>query len=171
MEITIRPEKFLNADAPEITEEMLDWLFLTMWSTRFENYVKKVDTIDIMANTAYNGCRSVHFYITINGVHNFHKEWYTGIPTSCQEPPLGYYFQGVHEDELNWLGDKKERSEWMVYFVSRDVDMGPEGLEAVRVLDEQIAEHNRREEIKKEAERKEARYQQYLNLKKEFGDA
>lgn len=168
MEITIRPEKYLNADAPEITEEMLDWLFLTMWSTRFENNVKKVETIDIMVNTAFNGCRSVHFYITINGKHNFHKEWYTHAPTSVQNPPLGFMFQGVHEDELNWLDEKKERSEWMCYFVERGVDMGPEGVAALKRKDEMIEIHKEREKINKEAEHKAFRYQQYLKLKEEF---
>ena len=39
MEINISSEKYINADAPEVTEEMIDWLFLTMWIHRLEQIV------------------------------------------------------------------------------------------------------------------------------------
>ena len=168
MEINIKSEKYINADAPELTEEMLDWLFLTMWSTRFENFVKKVDTIDIMANTAYNGCYNIHFYITINNKHEFHKVWRVDVPTSLQSPNLGFYFDGEHEPELGWDDKPRGRWEWVIYFVERGVDMGPEGIEAVKRRDVMIEEANRRDEIEREKKTKEFRYKQYLKLKEEF---
>lgn len=168
MEINVRAEKYLNADAPEITEEMLDWLFLTMWHTRFDLYTNKVDTIDIMANTAFDGSRAIHFYITINGEHTFHKEWYTNTPTSLQNPTLGYYHDGVHTDELNWLGEKRERWEWMYEFVLRGVDMGPEGVECKKRMEAQRLEAEKRETVQKEIEFRKNQYNQYIRLKEKY---
>jgi len=166
--IEIKSEPFINCPAPEITEKMLDWLFLTMWSTRFEHWFKKVNSIQIRANQSYKGSGKIHFYIIINNSIKkvFYKSYDIDSPLYLQNPAMGSYFDKT-EYRDSWMG-KEERWEWMNYFVQRGVDMGEEGVECTRRIEERIAKHREQERVIKEKQIEDAQYQQYLKLKEKF---
>ncbi len=74
MKISIKSEPYIKCPKPKLTKKMFDWFWTTLWSLRLEQYTDAIETIDIRLNSALE-FTPVHFYITINGVHKFHKEW------------------------------------------------------------------------------------------------
>jgi hypothetical protein len=166
MKITITPEKYYNNDAPVLTKKMLDWLFLTMWSTRMEYEVKKIETIDIRANSAYKGCSRIHFYIKVNGAYDYHKIFELGTKLYYQSPQIGNRFD-KREFELSW-GGKMKRREWVLYFVRAGVDCGEEGIRETERHEQQVIWRNKIDQIKKDKEYEKQEYQTYLRLKEKY---
>ncbi len=158
MKLTIKSEKYINADPPVLTEEMLDWLYLTMFQSFIRkgfDDIKSIDKIDIIANTAYNGSSTVHFYITINDIYKFHKEYTMNLDIKYQTPSL-------------WT-DNYYRDEWLRDFIEYGgIYCGIEGDISVKKYEDRIQKEKLKEERKKAKKRKEERYKLYLELKKEF---
>jgi len=79
MEVNFKPEKFINADPPELTDGMIDWFYSNLWSWQRNRYefcdIKKIDTINVRLNTSYNGWTIIYFYISINGGPEFCAEF------------------------------------------------------------------------------------------------
>jgi len=72
MKISIKSEPYFNNPAPTLTAEMFDIIWGEWWKFRIYHAVECVETIDIKVNQAYSGS-PVHFYITVNGVYEFHR--------------------------------------------------------------------------------------------------
>lgn len=74
MKIRINSEPYIANPAPKLTKQMFDWFWTTLWSLRLEYYTPSIETIEIRINQALSNF-PIHFYITINGIYEFHKEW------------------------------------------------------------------------------------------------
>lgn len=161
MKININPEKYYNNECPTITEEMLDWVFLTLWSTRYyQHRYKKIESVNIRVNQAYEGSRSLHFYVSFNdNPHEFHKEWYIGSSLEHQFPPL-------HKGQSWTLGIN--RWEWMCKAENEGIDCGVEGKAAVKRMEVIRNWYDRKDEVAKQIKRSQHNYKQYLRLKEQF---
>ncbi len=78
MKITIDREKYINHQCPAIPKSVWD-IFYCDFCTATRNFVDlrnldKIDTINIRVNQAYEGCPSFHFYVSINGMKEYHRE-------------------------------------------------------------------------------------------------
>lgn len=173
IQITVKPEKFINCPPPEVTEEMVDWILLTLWVYRPENWYKKIESVNIRANQSYEGSGKIHFYISFNGdtENEFHREFWTNIPLYHQHPSIGYKddetYQ-VHKYGTTWNNEPIGRWYWMEYFIRNGIDMGEEGVELQKKLDnlKQLSKLNAEQKRIKDAEEQE--YQLYLRLKAKF---
>jgi hypothetical protein len=77
MKISIKSKSYINNPAPMITTEMFDIIWGEWWKHRIYHVVDCIETIDIEINQAFSSS-PVHFYITVNGVYEFHRkleEW------------------------------------------------------------------------------------------------
>lgn len=161
IKITITPEKFLNNPCPEITDEMLDWLFDTLWSTRYYLHgVRKIDSIHIRANQAFEGCSNLHFYISFNNdKHEFHKTWNMNSKLSHQSPYFSY--------SGSWLC-RKQRWEWLIHAVNNGVDCGVDGIRACELITNARVNRQKLEAEKKEISQQAHSYNMYLNAKRKY---
>jgi len=166
MKITITAEKYYNSPPPILTKKILDWLFLTMWSTRMEHYINKLETLEIRTNQAYKGSGRIHFYIKVNDEHDFHKVFEENFKLYYQNPPVGSQYE-KREFNLCWGGKKKRRS-WLYNLESKGVDCGEEGKREVERFEKSMRLKKERDATKKEKDRKEQEYQEYLKLKEKY---
>ena len=157
MKIRVKPEKYINCPPPSLTKGMMDCFY-----EKLGNYInrmfdfKKINTINIRLNRAYEGCSSVHFYISINGGEEFHIEYSTG-----DENVSTYFMHKGEIDKSNYF-----RYDWIRKLTNSGIDMGT-NKPSIR-YDKRWDEIDRLEKIKKEEKDKEYRYEQYLKLKAEF---
>lgn len=73
MKIRIKSEPYIKCPAPKLTRNLFDWFWNDFWSLNLSHFVDSLETIDIRLNQALP-YTPIHFYITVNGVHKFHKE-------------------------------------------------------------------------------------------------
>ena len=88
MKITIHKEKYINNPCPPMTKDMWDWFYENLWvrfmktdyfnSDHFQAYEKenKIETMHVRINQAYEGCNTIHFYVSIDGQPEFHMEYF-----------------------------------------------------------------------------------------------
>lgn len=151
MKIVINREQFINNPCPSLTKSVMDYFYGNLWRIYRNseyNIHKKIDTMNIRINQAYEGFGMLHFYISINGSAEFHMEVYMSQP----------------KDRFD---RKSYRYDWIINFENADIDMGKNG--SSRRYNERWERINLKQKSKRAIKKVKNRLETYLSLHSEFG--
>ena len=101
MKISIKRETFINHKCESLTKQLMDTFYDKLF-TISRNFIacsdkfnrKRILSIDVRIEQAYQGCSSFHFFVSLNGLEEFHLEIYKGSkPDMYDEESLRYRYQ------------------------------------------------------------------------------
>lgn len=137
IQITIQSEEYYQTPAPEVTEEMIDWVLLTLYKSvkNRQTQPRSVRSLNIRINQSYIGSTKFHFYISFNDAQEFHRSAYEHQFISdiqylrSVEYPVEAIYKQV--ESFRVLDESlPERCTWVLDFVDGGIDMGQDGIDA-----------------------------------------
>lgn len=161
MKVSINRERYYNHQCPTVPKNVWDAFYSRLFvATRNRiniSKLKSINTLSIRINQAYEGSNKFHFYVSINGLDEFHMEIYRN-ETNDWWTVGGKIDKGAVK--------RHPRYEWLDVFECNNIDVGPN--KARQKLNEYWEIVNQKKKTKDRVKRLRTDIETLFRLQKEY---